>query len=50
MSEISFKIETCSTSLRARAGTLTTPQGDIRTPGFAPVGTKASVKGILPEQ
>ena len=35
---------------RARAGLLHTSHGIIRTPAFAPVGTKASVKGILPEQ
>ncbi|MFA6414913.1 MAG: tRNA guanosine(34) transglycosylase Tgt [Candidatus Paceibacterota bacterium] len=33
---------------RARAGLLHTPHGDIRTPAFVPVGTKANVKGILP--
>jgi queuine tRNA-ribosyltransferase len=34
----------------ARSGILTTPHGVIRTPAFVPVGTKANVKGILPEQ
>ncbi|MGE5541214.1 MAG: tRNA guanosine(34) transglycosylase Tgt [Bacillota bacterium] len=34
---------------RARAGTLTTLHGSIETPAFVPVGTKAGVKGILPE-
>ncbi|MHB1769672.1 MAG: tRNA guanosine(34) transglycosylase Tgt, partial [Minisyncoccota bacterium] len=34
---------------KLRAGTLTTPHGVIRTPAFAPVGTKANVKGILPD-
>lgn len=34
---------------RARAGTLTTPHGVIETPAFVPVGTKAGVKGVLPE-
>lgn len=48
MSPISFTIEARSASGRARAGTLTTPHGVIHTPAFAPVGTKASVKGILP--
>jgi queuine tRNA-ribosyltransferase len=33
---------------RARAGTLSTPHGDIQTPAFVPVATKANVKGILP--
>ena len=35
---------------KARAGVLTTPHGTIQTPAFVPVGTKAGVKGILPEQ
>lgn len=50
MSAISFKIESRDKHSRARAGVLTTPHGDIQTPAFIPVGTKASVKGILPEQ
>ena len=33
----------------ARAGTLTTPHGEIATPAFIPVGTKATVKAVLPE-
>ena len=32
-----------------RAGLLNTAHGPIRTPAFIPVGTKANVKGILPE-
>lgn len=32
----------------ARAGVLHTPHGDIPTPIFMPVGTKATVKGIMP--
>ncbi len=34
---------------RARAGTITTRHGSIKTPAFSPVGTKAGVKGVLPE-
>lgn len=34
---------------KARAGTLTTPHGVIQTPAFVPVGTKADVKGVLPD-
>ena len=34
----------------ARAGVLPAPHGDIPTPIFMPVGTKATVKGILPSQ
>jgi queuine tRNA-ribosyltransferase len=32
----------------ARAGTLRTAHGDVRTPAFVPLATKASVKGLLP--
>jgi len=34
----------------ARAGVLHTPHGDVPTPIFMPVGTKATVKGLLPPQ
>jgi queuine tRNA-ribosyltransferase len=34
----------------ARAGKITTPHGEIQTPVFVTVGTKASVKAITPEQ
>jgi len=33
----------------ARAGTITTPHGVIQTPAFIPVGTKATVKALRPE-
>src|SRR5690554_3686484 len=33
----------------ARAGTLSTAHGDIRTPAFMPVGTAATVKAMTPE-
>lgn len=32
-----------------RAGVITTPHGEIKTPAFIPVGTKATVKSVLPE-
>ena len=32
-----------------RTGVITTPHGQIRTPAFIPVGTKATVKSVLPE-
>ncbi len=35
--------------LLGRAGVITTPHGQIRTPSFTPVGTKATVKAVLPE-
>jgi len=34
----------------ARAGVLKTRHGDVRTPVFMPVGTKASVKSLAPEE
>ncbi len=48
MSALSFVIDARAAKGLARAGTLTTPHGVIRTPAFVPVGTKANVKGILP--
>ncbi len=35
---------------RGRAGVIHTAHGDIRTPAFIPVGTKATVKALSPEQ
>ena len=35
---------------KARAGTLHTRRGPVRTPAFMPVGTQATVKGMLPEE
>jgi queuine tRNA-ribosyltransferase len=32
-----------------RTGTISTPHGQIRTPAFIPVGTRATVKAVLPE-
>ena len=34
----------------ARAGTLRTAHGEIRTPAFVPLATKASVRGLLPAE
>ncbi|QKK08747.1 MAG: tRNA guanosine(34) transglycosylase Tgt [Planctomycetota bacterium] len=34
----------------ARVGRVTTPHGDFDTPAFMAVGTKANVKGLLPQQ
>ena len=33
-----------------RAGVIHTPHGDVETPAFIPVGTKATVKTLTPEQ
>jgi queuine tRNA-ribosyltransferase len=45
-----FEIQHKLGSTLARAGVLNTPHGQIETPAFIVVGTKASVKAILPEQ
>jgi queuine tRNA-ribosyltransferase len=45
---VSFRIH--ATDGAARAGTLSTAHGDIRTPAFMPVGTKATVKGLDPDE
>ncbi|MCA9322786.1 MAG: tRNA-guanine transglycosylase, partial [Planctomycetes bacterium] len=34
----------------ARRGRIRTPHGSVETPAFMPVGTQATVKGLLPEQ
>ena len=46
-----FDIEATSHEGRGlgRAGVIHTAHGDIRTPAFIPVGTKADVKGLVPE-
>ena len=48
MKGFSFSITARAPRGGARAGVIETPHGAIRTPAFSPVGTKASVKGVLP--
>ena len=45
----SFEIKSSQEGSMARVGTITTPHGEIQTPAFIPVGTKATVKAVLPE-
>jgi queuine tRNA-ribosyltransferase len=45
-----FEIQAVCPTTGARAGILHTAHGDIETPVFMPVGTQATVKGILPRQ
>jgi queuine tRNA-ribosyltransferase len=45
----SFEISHALDNSLARAGTISTPHGDVATPAFIPVGTKATVKSVLPE-
>ena len=43
-----FRVEaTCGS---ARTGVLNTPHGPVQTPAFMPVGTKGTVKGLVPEE
>lgn len=48
--ENTFKFQLLAHQKRARAGTLSTPHGEIQTPVFAPVGTQATVKALTPQQ
>ena len=45
----SFKVEKNLTGSLGRTGEITTPHGVIKTPAFIPVGTKATLKSVLPE-
>jgi queuine tRNA-ribosyltransferase/7-cyano-7-deazaguanine tRNA-ribosyltransferase len=49
MHQISFKITKKDKKSKARAGIIKTPHGDIETPIFVPVGTKATVKALNPK-
>ena len=42
--DLRFRVEASAGT--ARAGVFSTPHGDVRTPAFMPVGTRASVKGL----
>lgn len=46
----SFAIHDRLAGTLARTGTISTPHGDIQTPAFIVVGTKANVKAMVPEQ
>lgn len=45
-----FKVEKRLKNGLGRVGTITTPHGDIQTPAFIAVGTKATVKSLSPDQ
>jgi queuine tRNA-ribosyltransferase len=45
-----FEFKVQGTEGAARAGTLTLPHGQVRTPVFMPVGTQATVKTLTPEE
>lgn len=44
-----FEIVSQLDQARGRTGVITTPHGQIQTPAFIPVGTKGTVKSVLPE-
>jgi queuine tRNA-ribosyltransferase len=50
MESPAFLLRSTDTRSAARRGTLTTAHGPIETPLFMPVGTRATVKGVLPER
>ena len=50
MSHFRFHLDATDPSTSARAGRWETPHGVVETPAFMPVGTLATVKGLLPEQ
>lgn len=50
MPALNFEIEARLPGTLARAGRLTLPHGVIETPVFMPVGTKATVKAVTPEE
>ncbi len=46
---LTFAITHKSNISKARTGVISTPHGEIKTPAFVPVGTKATIKGLTPE-
>lgn len=48
--QFSFSISTRLDGYLGRAGIISTPHGEIRTPAFIPVGTQATLKALTPEQ
>ncbi|MFV0451701.1 MAG: tRNA guanosine(34) transglycosylase Tgt [Propioniciclava sp.] len=49
MSDFAFTVGADLPGGRGRTGVISTPHGDIATPAFVAVGTKATVKAVLPE-
>ena len=45
----SFEMKKSIPGFQGRSGEITTPHGKIKTPAFIPVGTKATVKSVLPD-
>lgn len=49
MSDFAFEPGISIPGQLGRTGVISTPHGEIATPAFIPVGTRATVKGVLPE-
>ncbi len=49
MADFGFSVGTVLDNGLGRTGVIHTPHGDIKTPAFIAVGTKATVKAVLPE-
>ncbi len=47
---VRFELTSHDGTTPARTGVLHTPHGSLETPVFMPVGTQATVKGIMPDQ
>lgn len=47
---VSFRVTACDPASAARTGILRTPRGDVETPAFLPVGTRAAVKTLTPDE
>ena len=45
----SFEVKSAIPKAHGRSGVITTPHGEIKTPAFIPVGTKATIKAALPD-
>jgi queuine tRNA-ribosyltransferase len=50
MPVVALTIEARDGATSARAGRLHTAHGDVRTPAFVPLATKATIKGLLPQE
>ena len=48
--QFSYEVKKECRQTGARIGVLHTPHGDIETPVFMPVGTKATVKAMSPDE
>ncbi len=48
MGKIKFEIINKGKNIKARAGIIKTPHGNVETPAFIPVGTNSSVKSVSP--